>query len=100
MDLVAWDDVKEGMTKEEVVRLLGEPVAEVTYVPTADEKKSRWVRRYTNRYQYVAGGGASWTAPLCWDPHPDAYVIRFDKADRVVSWSTPEDRSKESIPGR
>jgi hypothetical protein len=61
--------------------------------PARGERKyQRWIRDYTNRYQYVLAGGAAWEAPHCWDPHPKAYVVDFDREDRVVSWSAPADR--------
>jgi len=92
IDLSAWAKLSEGMPKAQVRSLLGKPVDQVLYVPPPREHSGKYIRNYTNRYQYVIAGGAAWVAPWCWSPHPKAYVVNFDENDTVISWSTPSER--------
>ena len=84
VDMQAWTGLTIGMTKEEVIALLGDPPAknkeernaEQNYTDEELDRLEFWTWNYT--YGLFV--------PV---PHPKAYVVYFDQAGRISGFRAP-----------
>ncbi|MBI2438194.1 MAG: outer membrane protein assembly factor BamE [Lentisphaerae bacterium] len=85
--LSGWSKLEKGMTREQVISLLGD--SSVKWGPGSfsiggDEYKTN------ERWEY------NWTIgfSLFGQVHPKAYVVYFDDEDRLASWQEPEETNE------
>jgi hypothetical protein len=92
-NLSGWTKLEEGMTKDQVISLLGDSWAKsgpgsFTLGGTTNTTPERW------EYNWKIGLG------LFGQVHPKAYVVYFDQDGKLSSWREPietnEDQNTES----
>ncbi|MBU1853468.1 MAG: outer membrane protein assembly factor BamE [Candidatus Omnitrophica bacterium] len=83
VDLDAWGQLQKGMTKEDVIALLGDSHSKTSPVITAESNKTSSVDKEYWEYNWTDGLSG------VFGPSLRAYVVYFDGQGKVVSFREP-----------
>ena len=83
VNLLGWEKLEKGMTKEEVANLLGKSAHQFTRGSEDNNASETW------EYNWSIG------LPIFREFHPKAYIVRFDSDGKLVFWREPVEREHE-----
>ncbi len=83
VNLAGWRKLKVGMTKQQVISLLGDAASKT---PPGSMTMDKEVISLPELWEYNWQSGLN----LFGNPHPKSYAVRFDKDGRLSSWYEPK----------
>ncbi len=88
VNLAGWHNLEVGMTKEQVISLLGNAPSKSVPEIMKESGKTIYFPEFWE-YNYTSG------LTLIPQPHPKSYHVYFDKQGRLANWGGPEATGKD-----
>jgi outer membrane protein assembly factor BamE (lipoprotein component of BamABCDE complex) len=83
VNLAGWQKLEVGMTKQQVISLLGDAASKRGPETTTMSDRVTYDPEYWE-YNWTSG------IPILAHPHPKSYSVYFDKEGRLAGWREPE----------